>query len=365
MAVLIYERAIHVHTSRHSQYCEKGCDLEDGDLQSYWPEHWPVEKLARKWRAVTSGPFGAGYQNDPNALSGNALERDWVHFYDQEMLDAHRRLLGVPRGSLHAGADPTRGGSGRDPDFFACIHAERLENRAYFLDFFNRRLRIDEQAQFLEDWITVRGGIQTGVIEDTSEKGYVWNDLQQVNKDPVTGRAQGTRFNWVVEKAQGRNAVGAKELRYLAMAPRFKNAQIMIPGIRDGLEWRVDPRWDIFMQEWCAFPSGHDDLLDAAFWTSFACFGKEAPASAILSEKSASDRLREKVKGRVCDREAHVRFGQPLDLCGRCMAEFEASQSLAAGREQLGSQQAGQPSARGLEVHRYDRPSVGMGLRGR
>lgn len=347
MPKLIYERAIHVNPS-------------NGEMTSYWPEHWSMEKLARKWRAVTSGPFGAGYQNDPNALSGNALLREWVQFYDQEMLDAHRKQLGVASGTRHAGADPTRGGSGRDPDYFACIIAERLENRAYFLDFFNMRLTIDKQAQFLEDWLDVRGGIQTGVIEDTSEKGYVWNDLQQVNPDPVTGKPRGTRYPWVVEKAQGRNAVGAKELRFLAMAPRFKNGQIMIPGIRDGSEWRVDPRWDIFMQEWCAFPSGHDDLLDAAFWCAFALFGKEAPAAAIKGISTKVAGILEAAHTLFCTRPAHLKVGQPLDQCARCMAEFEASQSMAADRGQLGSQPTRRLSS--SDDGRPTRSRVGMGL---
>ena len=341
MAVLIYERAIHVNP-------------DSGEMTSYWPEHWPMEKLAKKWRAVTSGPFGAGYQNDPNALSGNALQREWLHFYEPADLEFHRRTLGVQRGTQHAGADPTRGGSGRDPDFFACIMGERLENRAYLTDFFNRRLGIQEQAQFLEDWIAVRGGIQTGVIEDTSEKGYVWNDLQMVNG------GQGTRYPWVVEKAQGRNAVGAKELRFLAMAPRFKNAQILVPGKRNGDEWIVDPRWDIFVQEWCAFPSGHDDLLDAAFWFAFACFGKEAPVSGFKTETTRSSEVAGAAKGLICERHAHLAFGKPLDQCMRCMAEFEARQ--LAGRDSHGSPLAPRPAGSSDET--YQRSRVGVGLRG-
>ena len=349
MAKLIYERAIHVHP-------------QTGELISYWPEHWPIENLARKWRAVSSGPFGAGYQNDPNALSGNALQRDWLHFYDKDDLDAHRRTLGVQRGTQHAGADPTRGGSGRDPDFFATILAERLENRCYFIDFFNERLNIDKQAQFLEDWLDVRGGIVTGVIEDTSEKGYVWNDLQMVNpvldKNGVQiGPARGTKYPWVVEKAQGRSAVGAKELRYLAMAPRFKNAQIMIPGTRHGDGWLVDPKWDIFVQEWCAFPSGHDDLLDAAFWCAFAVFGKEAPASGFKSANpSAGSKVQEEIKGLLCERPAHIRFGKPLDQCARCVQEFVERQ--LAGRDSQGSQ----PAHRSVDVIQSTRSHVGVGL---
>lgn len=339
MARLIYERAIHVNP-------------ETGQMRSYWPEHWPLEKLAKKWRALTSGPFGAGYQNDPNALSGNALQRDWVQFYEPGDLVEHRQRLGVARGTSHEGADPTRGGSGRDPDFFACVRGERLENRLYLSDFFNLKLAIDKQAQYLEDWTAARGQITSGVIEDTSEKGYVWNDLKQVNK------GLGTTQAWVVEKAQGRNAVGAKELRFLAMAPRFQRGQVLIPGVRDSNgELKVDPKWDIFMQEWCAFPSGHDDLLDAAYWCCWAAFGNEAP---VAASKGGTQRaaMRRVVAGRVCERTAHLAFGQSVDKCARCMSELVAS-SLSE-RDAIGSQA---PPTMGAQ--RYERSSVGLGLRGR
>lgn len=328
MPKLIFERAIHVN--------------DQGELYSYWPEQWPIEKLAKKWRALTSGPFAAGYQNDPNALSGNALERDWLQIYTEAELAAHRERLGVTRGTLHAGADPTRGGSGRDPDFFACITGERLENRCYLQDFFNERLGIDVQAQYLEDWLDVRGGIASGCIEDSSEKGYVWNDLKQVN-----GGA-GTQYAWEVEKAQGKNAVGAKELRFLAMAPRFKNGQVLIPGFIDasGVR-RIHPKWDIFVQEWCAFPSGHDDLLDAAHWLLVAVFGKPAPIGATKGTTP-----RQHVAG-VCERRAHLAYGQPIDKCSRCMSELEANRSL--GRDAKGSQAP--PT---IGSHHYTRTRVGI-----
>lgn len=337
MAVLIFERAIHVNP-------------ETGQMRSYWEQHWPLEKLAKKWRALTSGPFGAGYQNDPTALSGNALLREWLQFYDPEDLKAHRERLSVDHGTYHQGADPTRGGSGRDPDFFACVRGERLENRLYLTDFFNLRLKIDDQAQFLEDWTDARGSITSGVIEDSAEKGYVWNDLQQVND------GLGTKQQWIVEKAQGKNAVGAKELRFLAMAPRFQRGQVLVPGVRDANgDLKVDPRWDIFVQEWCSFPSGHDDLLDATYWCCWAAFGKEAP---VAGSKGGATRPKVEVGDKKCEREAHLAFGKPVDKCARCMSELVASPK--SERDATGSQA---PPTMGAQ--RYQRSSVGMGLRGR
>lgn len=336
MAILIYERAIHVHP-------------ETGQMRSYWEEHWPLVKLAKKWRALTSGPFGAGYQNDPSALSGNALLLEWLQFYEQDELVAHRASLGVPKGTMHQGADPTRGGSGRDPDFFACVRGERLDNKLYLVDFFNQRLKIEKQAQFLEDWTDARGPITSGVIEDSAEKGYVWNDLQQVND------GRGTTQPWAVEKAQGRNAVGAKELRFLAMSPRFQRGQVLVPGVRDANgDLRADPRWDTFVQEWCSFPSGHDDLLDAAYWCCWAAFGKEAPVAG--SKSGTGSGTRPVITGQLCASEAHLAFGKPVDKCARCLTNLTLNSS--SERDAIGSQA---PPTMGS--YHYTRSSVGMGLR--
>jgi len=262
MAVLIYERAIHV-------------DEETGELRSYWPEYWPLERLAERWRILGSGAFAASYQNDPTALQGNALERDWLTFYLPDELEAAREAAGVERGQIIAGVDPARGGTGRHADYFAAVLGELIDNTLFLIDNFNRRLPIEHQAQFLEDWLTARGGILYGVIEDTSARGYVWNDLQNVN-----GGA-GSRYNWIIEKVQGRGAVGSKEMRFLAMAPRFKSGQVRIPGRRlNSGQLDPAPAWETFVQQWCAFPGGHDDLLDAAYWCQYAAFAKAQPPAA-------------------------------------------------------------------------------------
>lgn len=263
MAILIYERAIHVNE-------------ETGELESYWPEYWPLESLAERWLVLGSGAFAASYQNDPTALQGNALQLDWLTYYLPYELEAARESAGVDRGVMICGADPTRGGTGRQADYFACVLGELIDNTLYLRDFFNRRLPIEQQAQFLEDWLAARGGITYGVIEDTSARGYVWNDLQNVNS------GQGSRYNWIIEKVQGRAAVGSKEMRFLAMAPRFKSGQVRVPGTRTASgSITFAPEWSVFTQEWAAFPGGHDDLLDAAYWCQYGAFTHAAPPVAV------------------------------------------------------------------------------------
>ncbi len=263
MAILVYERAIHV-------------DEETGELSSYWPEYWPLEVLAERWRALGSGAFAASYQNDPSALQGNLLQADWLTYYPPEELDALRASADTT--TRIAGVDPTRGGQGRGADYFACVLGELHDGKLYLTDFFNKRLPVDHAAQFLEDWLKARGGITYGVIEDISARGYVWNDLQNVND------GRGSAYNWLIERVQSRAAVGSKEMRFLAMAPRFRAGQVKVPGAYTANHTlTIDPRWAPFFQQWTSFPSGHDDLLDAAYWCQYGAFTHAGPPVAVTA----------------------------------------------------------------------------------
>jgi predicted phage terminase large subunit-like protein len=47
-------------------------------LRSYWPEHWPMERLLRKRREVGTPNFRANYLNDIRALSGDIFKMEWL-----------------------------------------------------------------------------------------------------------------------------------------------------------------------------------------------------------------------------------------------------------------------------------------------
>lgn len=51
----------------------------DGDIESsYWPEHWPLERLHAKREEIGDALFGALYMNDVYALSGDVFIIDWL-----------------------------------------------------------------------------------------------------------------------------------------------------------------------------------------------------------------------------------------------------------------------------------------------
>lgn len=308
MPRLIYERALHM-------------DPVTGQLSSYWPERWPLPLLAKELIGMGSAFFAAAYLNDPSALEGALLKADWLHPYLPEELRIARAEAGVHRGTVHCGIDPTQGGIDGDPDFCAGVAVEVINHRGYLIDFFLKRLPIDKQAQYFEDWLDLMRPSFT-VIEDTTSKGYVYNALaHQVNE------GSGTKHAITIEKPQGRNAIGNKQVRFMSMAPRFENAQVRVPGIQAGTEIILDPRWEPWLSQWRSFPSGHDDGLDAAYWATFSAFRIDPglSVSKVPVDRETSEVLRHhpELSGVLCERPAHIKYMQPITDCIRCMLTLE------------------------------------------
>ena len=310
MARLIYERALHV-------------DPVSGDISSYWPERWPLHLLAKELISMGSAFFAAAYQNDPSALEGSLLKANWLHPYLPSELEIARHEANITRGTIHCGIDPTQGGIDGDPDFCSGVAVEIIGHRGFLVNFFLKKLRIEDQGQYFEDWLDMQKPSFT-IIEDTTSKGYVYNALaNQVNG------GMGTKHAITIEKPQGRNAIGNKQMRFMSMAPRFENAQVRVPGLQVGADVILDPRWEPWFTQWRSFPSGHDDGLDAAYWAVFSGFridpgisvSKVADAANLHPERIAA--TSPLIAGKLCDHTAHIAFGQPVSKCIRCMLTLE------------------------------------------
>ena len=306
---LIFERAIKV-------------DPETGAMYSYWPEYWSLEKLGAKWLSIGSAAFGAGYQNDPTALDGNMLSASWITYYEQSELMLARQAAGVSRGLMYIGIDPANGGVGSQADPCAGIVLERIGHVAYAVGILNKRLPIEIQAQAVEEFADEFAPYTGAVIEDTSAKGYVYAAL----KSGING-GKGTRHNFRIEKPQGGNANGNKDRRFMSMGPRFEFGQIRLPGVRTSVGIVVDDRWAAFVEQFKAYPGGHDDMLDAMYWAQWACFGVEAPIASSRSPISLSTAMDAKIDNvastEICQRPAHRKFGFPVAQCYRCSMELQ------------------------------------------
>ena len=235
MAKLIYERALRMD--------------ENGNVVSYRPERWKVSHLVKE--LITAGPpiFGASYMNDPSGLEGNVLKVHWLRYYLPAELEAARSLAGIARGVVHCGIYPTQGGEGTNPDYMGLMAGERIQNHYYLTDFHMVRKPVDEQAQTIEDWLDLQLP-DFCVIEETSSRGFVYAQMTTAVNDGA-----GTKYSVNVEKPQDVKAsLGGKKIR----------------------------------SQWGGFPSGHDDLLDAAYWSQYSAF-KVTPAVSVVKNPDATE----------------------------------------------------------------------------
>lgn len=266
MPTLIYERAIKR-------------DPQTGDLVSYWPDHWPLDTLYATLLRNGSAFFAASYMNDPSALEGNSLKTAWLRPYLQSELQAARDLHKIDRGIRHIGFDPTLGGETGDPDYFALFCIEMIDNKGYAVDFHFDRRPVDQQAQICEDWADT---LQPTLIlaEDTAERGHVWTQLtSQING------GSGSKYPVEIRRPQSSRDEGGKKMRLQAVAARWQSGQIRLPGVvhpETGMVI-IDSRWDDFVNQWRVFPAGHDDILDAAYWSAYDLFQDVIAGSVALS----------------------------------------------------------------------------------
>jgi phage terminase large subunit-like protein len=327
MAKLVFERAIHVD--------------ELGEFSSYWPDYWPMKKLADRW-SEGADFFAAGYQNDPSALEGTLLKAEWVRWYLPDELKEARARAGIDpntgTGTIHIGVDTAAGGIGVNPDYCAGVGIEVIENRGYILpEILNERLPVETQAPRIEQWADLIHP-NFAVIEETSARGFVKTALlTQINN------GLGSKYAFTSETPQSKSAGGDKSTRFLSMSPRFMSGQILAPGIMTETgEVMPDPRIRMWFSEWKSCPSGHDDLLDATYWAQYSAF-KDAAAVGITKDVdghiAGALTIRELITTvLICEREAHVAFGKPLGECVRCSFELGV---LA------------EPQAEGIGVPRY------------
>jgi phage terminase large subunit-like protein len=285
---------------------------DNGALHSYWEDFWPLKILLKKYM---EGPsyFRGAYMNDPSGLAGTVLKAEWLHFYLPEDLIAMRNSMGLSRGQRGVGVDPRGGGESAASDWAAGICAERLGNLTFLIGKFHRKPTIENQAQEIEDWARFYAPASF-IIEDNSAKGYVWNEMM----NHVNG-GRGTDLAWKVIKPTKETAVGNKESRFLQMAPRFENGQVLVPGVvGPGGDLVIDPRWQDFWDEWTGFPSGHDDVLDGTFWSLEALYGVASAVSLGIDPHAAPETNIAVRQPRQRDRPIGAQRGRsPMSLNGR------------------------------------------------
>jgi predicted phage terminase large subunit-like protein len=210
---------------------------EAGQLASYWPEYWPVDRLLREKEEMGSAMFACAYQNDISGLlEGNIFHGPFEHF---DMLeDGHRY-------TIRMGVDLASSTKER-ADFTARVvtaedvcPAECSQKGMFFVLSAYRDKRESHHAEFIYDGWMAYPNIALVVVEKVQFQSTL---VQEVMED----------YPYI--PIEGRPADGDKTTRGRAVAAKYEAHKVRHHSSLRGTAFEV---------ELLSFPKGHDDMVDA------------------------------------------------------------------------------------------------------
>ena len=199
------------------------------------PDREPKAVLDEMRRAIGSMNFAAQYQQDPIPAEGNAIQRSWLKFYDEEPEEFDITILSFDLASTIRETSSYSVGQ---------LWGKRGSN-FYLLDTIRGRYEAPELRRrilrAMRDW-----GPNATVVEET-----------ELGRSMVQEIRSTTDLRPQLERPRQN-----KEARLQAHAPRFEEGEVWLP--------RDAPWLDAYVHELLAFPYGRqDDQVDA---TSLALY---------------------------------------------------------------------------------------------
>jgi len=203
----------------------------DGELESYWPEHWPVETLLQKKIELGTALFSCAYQNDISGLmAGNVFRKEYFQYFD--MLDPDKNY------TIRMGVDLASSEKERADYTARVTTAEDDEGNFYVLSV-ARDKRETHHAEFVNDGFMAYPNMNLVICESQQFQSTL---IQEVMRDypriPIEGKKSDVD----------------KVTRARAGAAKFEGHKIFL---------RRTLKDSDFERELLSFPKGHDDMVDA------------------------------------------------------------------------------------------------------
>lgn len=226
----------------------------------YWPEMWPWERLAEKYRR--SGPIGFARMMmlDLEATKGMMLKNEWLYEYPSENIEDHwMYYMGVDF------AEDQDGTGKGDP--FALAIGVALPGGGLIapIDGYVGHLTKYEALQKVAQYCGMYNMQWCGVEAIGEGRGF-YGDLLLVND--MHGRPIPL---FKIDHHTMTKRPGKPNNRYTEwLAPRFQGGRIRIPSVKSDFFYQ-------FLDQWLTWPNGtHDDILDAMYCLSLAAEGELA-----------------------------------------------------------------------------------------
>lgn len=203
---------------------------ERGELHSYWPEIWSLEKLLGMKEAMGSALFSCAYMNDITGLmAGNIFDRRDFQYFSN-----------LPEGkyTIRMGVDLASSEKER-ADYTARVTTAEDEQGNFFVLSAHRVKISGGHAQFIEDGWAAYPEMSLVIVENQQFQSTL---IEEMMKDkpriPVMGKRADTD----------------KTTRARAVAARYEGKRVF---------HHVSLQDSDLEREELSFPKGHDDLVDA------------------------------------------------------------------------------------------------------
>lgn len=205
-------------------------EKEDGSFESYWPEHWPVDRLLEKKLELGSALFSCAYQNDISGLmAGNIFRKPFRYFED---LNPEKRY------TIRMGVDLASSEKER-ADFTARATVAEDDDGNYYVLSIYRDKRETHHAEFVYDGWMAYPNMALVIVESQQFQSTL---IQEVMRDYPRIPIEGKKSD--VDKVTRARAVSAK----------YEAGKVF---------HRSSLRDSEFERELLSFPKGHDDMIDA------------------------------------------------------------------------------------------------------
>lgn len=210
---------------------------EHGDLQSYWPEYWPVQRLLKEKEEMGSPLFSCAYQNDISGLlEGNIFKGPFDHFDILPELHEYTLRMGVDlASSSRERADYTaRVTTAQDTCQVECSNKGDFFVLAAYRD-----KRESHHVEFVLDGYRAFPNISLVIVEKVQfQSTLVQNVMEEYPSIPI----------------EGKPADGDKTVRARGVAAKYEAHRV---------HHHRSLRGSVFETELLSFPKGHDDFVDA------------------------------------------------------------------------------------------------------
>lgn len=210
-------------------------EREDGELESYWPEYWPMERLEAVRRDLGTAMFMCAYQNDIRGLmEGNVFKSsDWQadDFYFTHLPED--RKYTVRMGVDLASSEKQRA------DFTARATVAEDDRGEFWILSIYRDKRESGHAEFVRDGWEVYPNISLVIVENQQFQSVL---IQEIMED----------YPWI--PVEGKRSDVDKVTRARAVAAKYEAGK---------MHHHISLKGGDYELEALSFPKDHDDMIDA------------------------------------------------------------------------------------------------------